>query len=193
MKCPKCQYIGFDTGDRCRNCGYEFALLLAPSHAADGAPEALDLTLHATAGGSPQATPALPLFQDDNDPIDEPLVRTAAPRPPVAVRKTPEPQRQHLSRTVSIDTPANPALQFAIEPPAPGQDTEAASPPPRPTPAKPQRADFTRGDKVSFVDRHLHARVGIVTRVNQRTATVECEDASSWRVPFHMLRHVMDI
>ncbi len=25
MKCPKCQYIGFDTGDRCRNCGYEFA------------------------------------------------------------------------------------------------------------------------------------------------------------------------
>jgi uncharacterized RDD family membrane protein YckC len=26
MKCPKCQYIGFDSGDRCRNCGYEFSL-----------------------------------------------------------------------------------------------------------------------------------------------------------------------
>jgi uncharacterized RDD family membrane protein YckC len=26
MKCPKCQYIGFDHGDRCRNCGYEFSL-----------------------------------------------------------------------------------------------------------------------------------------------------------------------
>ena len=26
MKCPTCGYIGFETADRCRNCGYEFAL-----------------------------------------------------------------------------------------------------------------------------------------------------------------------
>jgi uncharacterized RDD family membrane protein YckC len=26
MRCPKCQYISFDSGERCRNCGYEFAL-----------------------------------------------------------------------------------------------------------------------------------------------------------------------
>jgi uncharacterized RDD family membrane protein YckC len=26
MNCPKCQYIGFDSGERCRNCGYEFSL-----------------------------------------------------------------------------------------------------------------------------------------------------------------------
>jgi uncharacterized RDD family membrane protein YckC len=26
MKCPKCGYLGFETGDRCRNCGYEFSL-----------------------------------------------------------------------------------------------------------------------------------------------------------------------
>jgi uncharacterized RDD family membrane protein YckC len=26
MKCPKCGYLGFDDGDRCRNCGYEFSL-----------------------------------------------------------------------------------------------------------------------------------------------------------------------
>jgi uncharacterized RDD family membrane protein YckC len=25
MKCPKCQYISFDSTERCRNCGYEFA------------------------------------------------------------------------------------------------------------------------------------------------------------------------
>ncbi|MEJ8852892.1 hypothetical protein [Variovorax rhizosphaerae] len=81
----------------------------------------------------------------------------------------------------------------AIEPPAPGQDPEATSPAPPPQPARPLRADFKRGDKVSFVDRHLHARVGVIARVNQRTASVECEDASSWRVPFHMLRYVMDI
>jgi uncharacterized RDD family membrane protein YckC len=29
MKCPKCEYLGFETGDRCKNCGYDFALLLA--------------------------------------------------------------------------------------------------------------------------------------------------------------------
>jgi hypothetical protein len=81
----------------------------------------------------------------------------------------------------------------AIEPPAPGQHTDAPSPPPQPQPARSLRADFKRGDKVSFVDRHLHARIGVITRVNQRTASVECEHASSWRVPFHMLRHVMDI
>jgi uncharacterized RDD family membrane protein YckC len=27
MKCPKCLYIGFETGDRCKNCGYDFTLL----------------------------------------------------------------------------------------------------------------------------------------------------------------------
>ena len=26
MKCSKCGYLGFETGDRCRNCGYEFSL-----------------------------------------------------------------------------------------------------------------------------------------------------------------------
>jgi uncharacterized RDD family membrane protein YckC len=26
MKCPKCQYISFETSERCRNCGYEFSL-----------------------------------------------------------------------------------------------------------------------------------------------------------------------
>ena len=30
-------------------------------------------------------------------------------------------------------------------------------------------------------------------RVNQRTASVDCEGGTSWRVPFAMLRHVMDI
>ena len=28
MKCPKCQYFSFDSGDRCRNCGYDFSLAL---------------------------------------------------------------------------------------------------------------------------------------------------------------------
>lgn len=30
MKCPKCKYLGFETGERCKNCGYDFSLLVAP-------------------------------------------------------------------------------------------------------------------------------------------------------------------
>ena len=26
MKCPKCQYIGFDGHTRCRHCGYDLSL-----------------------------------------------------------------------------------------------------------------------------------------------------------------------
>ena len=40
MKCPTCGYIGFETSDRCRNCGYDFGL-------ANQAPPAPELSLHA--------------------------------------------------------------------------------------------------------------------------------------------------
>lgn len=131
MKCPKCQYIGFDTGDRCRNCGYEFALLLAPARAdAKAAAEPLDLMLHAAApeDAATPARPALPLFRDDDEEIDVPLVRPAQPRQPIAVRKTPEAQRHHLSRTVSLDMSATPVLEFGSEPPVPRVKAQAADP-----------------------------------------------------------------
>ena len=35
MKCPKCSYLGFETGDRCKNCGYDFSLLSAPHQPSD--------------------------------------------------------------------------------------------------------------------------------------------------------------
>ena len=34
MKCPKCGYLGFETIERCRNCGYDFALT-SPSALSD--------------------------------------------------------------------------------------------------------------------------------------------------------------
>ena len=34
MKCPKCGYLGFETTDRCRNCGYDFSLA-APATTAE--------------------------------------------------------------------------------------------------------------------------------------------------------------
>ncbi len=30
MKCPKCGYIGFESAEKCRNCGYDFSLLSEP-------------------------------------------------------------------------------------------------------------------------------------------------------------------
>jgi uncharacterized RDD family membrane protein YckC len=42
VKCPKCQYLGFDAGGRCKNCGYDFSLISDAS----GAPAfEIDLSL----------------------------------------------------------------------------------------------------------------------------------------------------
>ena len=35
MKCPKCNYLGFETGDRCKNCGYDFSLMGDPEAPVD--------------------------------------------------------------------------------------------------------------------------------------------------------------
>jgi uncharacterized RDD family membrane protein YckC len=105
MKCPKCQYITFDSGDRCRNCGYDFSLLQGAAPADSGADLPMqdgsepvgplaDLSLH--------EAPALPLFTGDRRDPDAPLVAQGAPRAPLAVRRAapaaprPRPRREHV-------------------------------------------------------------------------------------------------
>ena len=90
MKCPKCDYLGFESTDRCRNCGYEFSLSTTP--APDAAPAlelrpALDLDRII---GAP--TPDLPLFLGTPGDNGQPLITAAAPpRAPLGVRRaTPE-------------------------------------------------------------------------------------------------------
>ena len=53
---------------------------------------------------------------------------------------------------------------------------------------------FQRGDSVTFDSREGRAVTGVIVRFNQRTATVGTGtgDGGSWRVPFHMLHHVLD-
>jgi uncharacterized RDD family membrane protein YckC len=130
MKCPKCSYLGFETGDRCKNCGYDFSLMTAPVPPVDAdltmrAPEssqaAPDLwfdrvdtetsdaglrsvaadpkgaaTVTAVATTTPPAPPrdlSFPLFSAREE-DDEPLIKLpAAPRPPLAVRRTPDQPR----------------------------------------------------------------------------------------------------
>jgi uncharacterized RDD family membrane protein YckC len=117
MKCPKCSYIGFEAADRCRNCGYEFALAGSRPASPDlpirspdeGGPFAdLSLRLRAPDGERKPAAPArpkldldrliggetpapdLPLFDEGAPPAADlpPLVSTSTPpRRPLAVRR----------------------------------------------------------------------------------------------------------
>jgi uncharacterized RDD family membrane protein YckC len=131
MKCPKCSYLGFETGDRCKNCGYDFSLMVRP---AAPVPDVVDTSTNSTSApriwlddadersaGPPRATEPkaerpLPLFMppgEDDD--DEPLIKLpVAPRPPLAVRKTPEsPRVRAMSRPAPRAEAAEPVLQFA--------------------------------------------------------------------------------
>ena len=92
MKCPKCQYISFDSGDRCRNCGYEFSLAADAASAADSSSPDLpiknDRDIDGPLGDFSLNTPNLPLFKPEAEPSDAPLVAArAAPRAPLAVRR----------------------------------------------------------------------------------------------------------
>jgi uncharacterized RDD family membrane protein YckC len=117
MKCPKCGYLGFETGDRCKNCGYDFALMARPSAPV---PDIVDIVHTAPSSTAVESKPErpLPLFMppgEDDD--DEPLIRLpVAPRPPLAVRKTPDsPRVRAMSRPTSRPESVEPVLQFADE------------------------------------------------------------------------------
>jgi uncharacterized RDD family membrane protein YckC len=91
MKCPKCQYISFDNGERCRNCGYDFSLSVDVPPAdlpiqdpAEPIGPFTDFTLHERAPD----TGGLPLFRRESPKPDEPLVvPSLTPRAPLAVRR----------------------------------------------------------------------------------------------------------
>jgi uncharacterized RDD family membrane protein YckC len=154
MKCPKCGYLGFETVDRCRNCGYDFSL--APAAAPDlamrppgqdaGAPFD-DLSL--AAPGSRAATDTvrdnadrrdraeLPLFGSSAD--DAPLItRASPPRPPLAVRRqTPEVPRLRTESRPSLLEQAD----DHDEPPVLWRPPPAAPPAPVPPVHAPRALD----------------------------------------------------
>jgi len=108
MKCPKCQYISFDSADRCRHCGFEFALAapdpdlpLRSEPPLEGPPRDFAYRGQPTPQGPPRgagvrggrsAAPAafdLPLFSEPVPGVDDtPLIKVpATPRAPLAVRR----------------------------------------------------------------------------------------------------------
>lgn len=99
MKCPKCYFIGFDNGQRCKNCGYQFSLTIdkdpieLPLKTGDEPLGPLaDFPIEPSdSSREPRKTSGhdLPLFGVRSADDDRPLVSLpASPRAPVAVRKS---------------------------------------------------------------------------------------------------------
>ena len=63
---------------------------------------------------------------------------------------------------------------------------------PSPPPEVAGRADFRVGNRVTFTDKELQHRIGLIVRINQHTATLDC-DGQKWRVGFQFLRHLVDV
>ena len=53
-------------------------------------------------------------------------------------------------------------------------------------------AAFTVGDRVSFEDRDLVHRFGVIKRINRKTATVQRENGAM-RIAYPQLRRVVDL
>lgn len=141
MRCPKCKYISFDNTNRCRNCGYEFALAVE-------APD-MDLPIVGDDALGPLADFALsedlpePTGPDRPRPItgafDLPLFRTGAPeddRPLVTPAAVP---RQPLS--VRRSSPVIPRPKAAADEPAPDLALKPEAGPEQEAPAPRARAD----------------------------------------------------
>jgi hypothetical protein len=57
-----------------------------------------------------------------------------------------------------------------------------------------QREEFFIGDTVGFTDKHLSERVGIIVRLNAKTASIAVDDSDDhWRVSYALLRKIVDI
>jgi uncharacterized RDD family membrane protein YckC len=99
MRCPKCRYISFERGDRCRNCGYDFSLtsqaeepeLPLRDAGRDPVGPLADLTLDQSAAAVPAGTAGTEWFElnrTSGRTTDLPLFgRAPAPRAPLGVRR----------------------------------------------------------------------------------------------------------
>ncbi len=73
-----------------------------------------------------------------------------------------------------------------------GEQPKVYDPPPEPA-AQQGRVEFKLGDRIAFDDAKGLAQVGMITRINRRTATLQIADGKTWRVAFQLLRHVVEV
>lgn len=106
MKCPKCGYLGFETSERCRNCGYDFSLAVdlgpaaeLPLHSSEGAGEPLadfDLSGLDTFPEEPRHTSGLDLDRLIGSPEPDPTPQSPAVRTAPRARSAPTPSSAGL-------------------------------------------------------------------------------------------------
>lgn len=134
MKCPKCDYLGFETGDRCKNCGYDFSLLAMAEPAI--ADEALTLRSDFDEGApadiwlnqlDEQLSPAHPvkLAPLADDVFDISLTPSAIePVPPPVSDPVREPAPIELHELDAIDDIPEPVMEEAEAQPEPAVEAE---------------------------------------------------------------------
>jgi uncharacterized RDD family membrane protein YckC len=140
MRCPKCRYISFERGDRCRNCGYDFSLTSQPDEpelpmrnaANDPVGPLADLTLGEPAPAAVSGTSGTEWFElnrTSGRTTDLPLFGPApAPRAPLSVRRpAQEPRESHRETPrLRFERPAAaPALDASSDEDADGSAASA--------------------------------------------------------------------
>lgn len=135
MRCPKCSYLSYDDVERCRNCGYDFALASVPHEPEPAAPEdpthearAWEPTRRRRPGTMDTPFPTeggpldLPLFEEPAVP-ELPPVAIPPAGPPLSVRRKIEvtrPPARVDPAAGPLDPPAAPAaFDWPEEPTAP--------------------------------------------------------------------------
>ena len=107
MKCPKCHYLGFETGDRCKNCGYDFSLLSVAETAA------ADYEIH------PAPIDDLPVHMVEHIvPDDDPWL---------GVEEVEEPRIDFATRFHESDAPIEAVPDLPLTPPPTGEAVAPAS------------------------------------------------------------------
>jgi uncharacterized RDD family membrane protein YckC len=138
MKCPKCQYLGFEGQTRCRHCGYDLTLAstmeISSTEALEdpGAPGAADVVYRPESSARAQARAAIQKRAASRTPqpesFDLPLFATPgvddrpalpASRPPLSVRRTAtEPPRARAATAWAKAPLPEPSLPIGMAGPA---------------------------------------------------------------------------
>jgi uncharacterized RDD family membrane protein YckC len=142
MRCPKCSYLSYDDVERCRNCGYDFALATAPREteptvAIDPThePRTWEPSRRRRPGVMDAIPPAeggpldLPLFEDPAAPEPPPVMIPPA-GPPLSVRRKVEitrpPARAAVPAEIDDLQATSAGFDWTDEPTAPALPTVVA-------------------------------------------------------------------
>jgi uncharacterized RDD family membrane protein YckC len=119
MKCPKCEYLGFETGDRCKNCGYDFSLAVAsatpqepdlPLREPDPVPRDADRWLNQLEARLDSVRPAAASFTMPADP----LAAITLDARPVAIADGPNDVVQPAAPAAAVHPAVNPAVRQTL-------------------------------------------------------------------------------